>query len=137
MNKFVTRTVQYLVVVLLASFLLIPQGAAFAQPPSHVVSSAELQRDVSSASVVRQQNVNQVENFLSTPGARQALESANMNYQQVKDAVPQLSNQELARIANMSRNAQKDFAAGYISDRNLMWLILIAAAIILIAVLAS
>jgi hypothetical protein len=133
MSNLATRTIQFTLILLLASVLLIPQGA-FAKAPSHVVSSADLQRDVASASAVRQQNINAIENFLARPGARQALQSANIDYQQVKDAVPQLSNQELARLAKISQNAQKQFAAGDLTDRDLLWILIGVAVVVLIVV---
>lgn len=135
MKKFVRRTIQYTAILLLASVLLIPQNT-FAQPPNHAVSSADIQRDVASASAVRQQNIKEVEGFLATPGARQALESAHIDYRQVKDAVPQLSDQELARLAATSENAQNRFAAGSLSDRDLLFILIGVAVIILIVVAA-
>jgi hypothetical protein len=135
MNKLVLRSVFCVLTLLLASVLFAPRNA-FAQAPNHVVSSADLQRDVASASATRQQNIQEVENFLSRPGARQALESAHMNYQQVKDAVPQLSNQELAHLARISQNAQSRFAAGSLSDRDLLFILIGVAVIILIVVAA-
>ncbi|MGH9689164.1 MAG: hypothetical protein ACRD5K_18995 [Candidatus Acidiferrales bacterium] len=133
MNKLVKRIIQYTLILLLASVLLVPQDA-FAEPPSHVVSSANLQRDIASASAARQQNIKEVETFLARPGARQALESANIDYRQVKDAVPQLNNQELARLAKISQNAQNQFTAGSLSDRDLIWILIGVAVIILIVV---
>ncbi|MDE3110609.1 MAG: hypothetical protein KGL02_11790, partial [Acidobacteriota bacterium] len=130
------RTIQSLLIILLASVLLGIPKDAIAQPASHVVSSADLQRDVSAASAARQQNIRQVQAFLAMPGARQAIESAHMDYRQVKNAVPQLNNQELAQLARMSQSAQKQFAAGNLSDRDLLWIILGAAVIIIIAVAA-
>jgi hypothetical protein len=135
MNTFVKRSIQCLSILLLGSVLLIPQNA-FAQAPSHVITSNQLQRDVQSASAARQQNIKEVENFLATPGARQALESSHVNYQQVKDAVPQLNNQELAHLAKVSQNAQDQFAAGSLSDRDLLWILVGVAVIILIVVAA-
>jgi molecular chaperone DnaK (HSP70) len=135
MNKLIRQCLYCTSMLLLASVLVAPRDAsAQVQAPNHVVSSADLQRDVSSASALRQQNIQEVENFLSRPGARQAVESAHINYQQVKDAVPQLSNQELAHLANMSQNAQKQFAAGSLSNRDLLWIIVVAAVIIIIIV---
>lgn len=135
MNTLVKRPIQYFSIMLLASVLLIPQNV-FAQAPSHVVSSDQLQRDMQSASATRQQNIKDVESFLAMPGARQALESSHINYQQVKDAVPQLSNQELAHLAKVSQNAQNQFAAGSLSDRDLIWILIGVAVIILIVVAA-
>jgi pyruvate/2-oxoglutarate dehydrogenase complex dihydrolipoamide acyltransferase (E2) component len=136
MNKLVSRTIQLSLVTLLASVLLVPQGVFAAQAPNHIVSSADLQRDVASSSAARQQNIKQVESFLAMPGARQALQSAHIDYQQVKNAVPQLNNQELARLAKISQNAQKQFAAGSLSDRDLLWILIGVGVIILIVVAA-
>ncbi|HVB86083.1 MAG TPA: hypothetical protein VNK23_05375 [Candidatus Dormibacteraeota bacterium] len=135
MNTFVKRSVEYISILLLGFVLLIPQNV-FAQAPSHVISPDQLQRDVQSASAARQQNIKEVENFLATPGARQAVESSHINYQQVKDAVPQLSNQELAHLAQVSQRAQNQFAAGSLSDRDLLWILVGVAVIILIVVAA-
>jgi hypothetical protein len=136
MKKFVTRTIRYTPILLLASVLLVVPRDTFAQPPNHSVSSADIQRDVASASAVRQQNIKQVEDFLAMPGARQALQSAHIDYRQVKDAVPQLSDQELARLAVTSQNAQNRFAAGSLSDRDLLYILIGVAVIILIVVAA-
>lgn len=136
MSKLATRTIQYSLILLLASVLLAVPQHAFAQAPTHVVSSADLQRDVTSSSAARQQNIKEVENFLAMPGARQTLESAHIDYRQVKNAVPQLNDQELARLAKISQNAQNQFAAGSLSNRDLLWIILGAAVIIIIVVAA-
>jgi hypothetical protein len=136
MNKLVRRSLYCTFVLLLTSALLVPPSAFAAQAPNHVVPSANLQRDVATASATRQQNIKEVENFLSRPGASQALEAAHINYQQVKDAVPQLSNQELAHLARVSQNAQSRFAAGSLSNRDLIWILIGVAVIILIVVAA-
>ncbi|MGH9717696.1 MAG: hypothetical protein ACRD4R_13350 [Candidatus Acidiferrales bacterium] len=131
----VKRAIQYSLILLLASVLLIPQES-FAQAPNHVVSPSQLQRDVTSASAARQQNIKEVESFLATPGAREALASQNINLRQVQDAVPQLNNQELARLAKISQNAQNQFTAGSLSNRDLIWILIGVAVIILIVVAA-
>jgi UPF0716 family protein affecting phage T7 exclusion len=51
----------------------------------------------------------------------------------VDKAVGQLSDEDLAKLAERSRQAQADFAAGRISDRDLLWIILIALAIVVLA----
>ncbi len=135
MNMLVKRAIQYSLILLLASVLLIPQES-FAQAPNHVVSPSQLQRDVTSASAARQQNIKEVESFLATPGAREALASQNINLRQVQDAVPQLNNQELARLAKISQNAQNQFTAGSLSNRDLIWILIGVAVIILIVVAA-
>jgi Flp pilus assembly protein TadB len=133
MKKLVTRATECLFVLLLAAALLVPRNV-FAQAPNHVVSSAQLRQDIVSASATRQQNITQIEDFLATPGARQALASQHIAFRQVKEAVPQLNNQDLARLSKMSQKAQKDFAAGDLSNRDLLWILVAVAALILIIV---
>ena len=62
------------------------------------------------------------------------MKSAHINPQQVKNAVPQLSDDELAQLSARSDKAQKDFAAGRISDRDLLVILIGFAALILIIV---
>lgn len=131
MKKLLLRTVELLFVLLLALVLAIPQNA-IAQ--SHVVSSADLQRDVAAASAARHRNLAQLEGFLSSPAARQALKSAHIDYSEVKNAVPQLSNQELARLSLLSQKTQKNFAAGNINNHDLLLILVAIAALILIIV---
>ena len=111
--------------------LAVPQRA-FAQ--DHVVSPSDLQRDVAAASASRAQNRQQLQSFLSSPEAQRALRSAHIDSQQVKSAVSQLSDSDLARLSARSEKAQKDFAAGTLSDRDLIIILVAIAALILIIV---
>lgn len=120
----------------LIAFLLI---ALFAIPmqmmaQSHVVTPADLQKEMVSAAQARQQNMAAVQNFLSTPVAVKAMKSAKMDPQQVKTAVSTLNDAELAQLSARAANAQADFAAGALSDRDLILIILGIAALVLIIV---
>jgi hypothetical protein len=112
----------------------------FAVPPSllaqttHVVSPADLQRAALTATQARQQNLQNVKEFFSSGMAQKALMSAHMDPEQVKTAVSTLSDAELARLASRARKAQADFAAGTLSDRDLIIIIVAIAALILIIV---
>jgi hypothetical protein len=101
---------------------------------SHVVSPAELQKQVAEAAQTRQRNVQIVQQFLSTPQAEKAMKSAQVDPRQVKTAVSTLDDQELAQLASRSDKAQADFAAGRLSDRDLILIILAIAALVLIIV---
>ncbi|HVB86082.1 MAG TPA: hypothetical protein VNK23_05370 [Candidatus Dormibacteraeota bacterium] len=131
MHKLAARAVDLAFVILLAIVMVIPQEA-FAQ--NHVISPSQLQRDIASASAVRQQDIREVETFLAVPGSREALASRHIDYRQVRDAVPELSNQELARLAQTSQDAQQRFTAGNITDRDMLWILIAVAVIILIVV---
>ena len=82
-------------VCLLAATFALPQNM-FAD--SHVVSSADLQKQAVAASQTRQQNIQDVRQFLSTPAAQKALNNAKVNSEQVKTAVSQLNEDDRVRI---------------------------------------
>lgn len=101
---------------------------------THVVSPADLQKEMLQATQTRQRNLETVQQFLSSPRAQKALQSAHMNPEQVKTAVSSLSSQELAQLASRANKAQADFAAGNLSDRDLLIILLGIAALVLIIV---
>ena len=100
----------------------------------HVVSPAEMRKEAVAATSVRQQNVETVNRFLSSPQTKQALQSVHMNPTQVKTAVSNLSDEEVAQLASRADKAQADFAAGSFSDRDLIFIALGILALILIIV---
>jgi hypothetical protein len=120
-------------VFILAMSVAIPQ-TLFAQTAQHVVGPAELNKAAVEASQARQQNLNTVKEFVSSQKAQQALKSARVNPEQVKRAVSGLSDGELARLASRVNKAQADFAAGRLSDRDLIIILIAIAALILIIV---
>lgn len=62
------------------------------------------------------------------------MKSAHIDYQQVKNGVSQLSDDDLAQLSVRSEKAQEDFAAGNISNRDLIVILLGVAVLILIIV---
>ena len=124
-------TLQFAFISLLSVFLAIPLGA-LAQ--DHVVPPSDIQKDVSAVSATRQKNLVQVEGFLSSAEAQQAMKSAHIDPQQVKNAIPQMSDDELAQLSARTEKAQKDFAGGRISDRDLLLILLGVAVLILLIV---
>jgi hypothetical protein len=115
----------------LAVVFLIPQDS-IAQ--THVVSPAELQSALAASTQARQQNMETIRQFVSSPAAEKALKSAHMDATQVKNAVSRLSDSELSQLAARASKTQADFAAGRISDRDLIIILVAIAALILIIV---
>ena len=115
----------------LAVVFMIPQDT-LAQ--SHVVSPAELQNAVVAATQARQKNIETIRQFVSSPTAEKALKSAHIDANQVKDAVSRLSDSELSQLSARASKAQADFAAGTLSDRDLIIILVAIAALILIIV---
>ena len=117
----------------LATIFAVPQNL-MAQAAAHIVSPADLQKAAVSATQTREHNLQIVQTFLSSERAEKAIKAAHMDPQQVKTAVANLDNAELAKLASRADKAQADFAAGDLSDRDLIWIIVGIAALILIIV---
>lgn len=111
----------------------------FAVPQSlvaqvHVLSPQDLHSATIAATKTRERNIETVRNFLSSPVANKAMRSAKMEPEQVRQAVAGLSDQDLAQLAARSEKAQADFAAGSLSDRDLILILLAVAVLVLIIV---
>ena len=127
--------VKWCVRLLAIAALFVAAGMpARAQERQHVVSLSDLNKDAARPAQTRQANEEAVRTLLSSDQGQKALKSAGLDYQKVDKAVGQLSDEDLAKLAARSRQAQSDFAAGRISDRDLLWIILIAIGIIVLAV---
>jgi len=125
------QSVRPLTALVLVTIFLVP-ASLLAQ--GHVISPAELQHQAASASQTRQHNLENLQQFLSTPQAEKAMRSAHVNAQQVRTAVSTLNDEELAQLSARADKAQQDFAAGNLSDRDLILIILAIAVLVLIIV---
>jgi hypothetical protein len=101
---------------------------------THVVSPADLQKEAIGASNARRHNLDTVNGFLSAPKVEEALGKAGIDPARLKTAVATLNDEELARLAARSEKAQADFAAGRLTDRDLIIILLGIVALILIIV---
>ena len=117
----------------IAALFVATETPARAQDQPHVVSLGELGKDAARPARTRQTNEQAVRTLLSSDQGQKALKSAKLDYLKVDQAVGQLSDEDLAKLAERSRQAQGDFAAGRISDRDMLWIIVIALAIVILA----
>ena len=125
------QSVRALFTCLLLILVVVPTNL---MAESHVVSAADLQKELLQSTQARERNLDTVRQFLSSPKAKEALQAAHMDPQQVTTAVSSLSSEELAQLASRADRAQEDFAAGNLSDRDLLLIILGIAALVLIIV---
>lgn len=109
-------------------------AATPANDQDHIVTSQALQQQVQSSSEDRQKNVETVTQFLSTPQADRAMKDAKVNAEQVRAAIPTLSDQELANLSARASSAQQEFAAGHIGPSLLTIIILAIVVIIIVAI---
>jgi len=120
--------------ILLAVCLVVGSISARAPAREHAVSPGQLRTDVQKSAATRQANEAAVREMFASEAGRQALKSGGMDYQKVDQAISQVSDEDLARMAERSREVQKDFAAGRLGDRDLLIILLVAVALILIIV---
>ena len=102
----------------------------------HVVTLEELNKQAARPTETRQANEGAIRRLLSSDAGQEALNSAKVDYQRVDKALGQLSDEEVARLADRSRQAESDFAAGSISAKHLAYIILAIIVIVVIIVIA-
>jgi hypothetical protein len=127
------RNVALAAVLSLLSF--IPGFSPAAHAQDHLVSPRALQQQTQAATAMRQQNIQTLTKFLSTPMAERAMRSAKVDPVQVQNAIPTLSSHDLANLAARANKAQQQFSAGFLSTGMLLVVVIaIAVVIIIIAV---
>jgi hypothetical protein len=109
-----------------------PSGIA-AQDKDHVVSLDELKSDAAKPAETRGANEAAVRHLLQGEAGQQALKQAKVDYAKVDRAISTLSDDDLATVAEKSRAADHDFAAGGLSQTLIIVIVLI---VILIVVLS-
>ena len=85
-------------------------------------------------SQVRQRNIEVLRSLFSSPEGVKALRSAHVDVARVDNAVASLSDAELADLASRAQQSQANFAAGDLSTRDLLFIIIGVAVLILIIV---
>jgi hypothetical protein len=115
---------------------VLPARAQMQEKQRHVVTLEELNKKMAQPAEARQANENAIRHLLSSDAGQKALKDANVDYQRVDKAIGRLSDEEVAKLADRSRQAESDFAAGFLSPKTLAYLILIVVVIVVIAVLA-
>jgi hypothetical protein len=101
----------------------------------HVVGSDAIQQQLVKAAEQRDRNVESLNQFFGSASAQKSLKSAGMSSEQVKNAVAQLNDAELAQLASKARGAQHDFAAGSLDNQQLTYIIIALATAVLILVI--
>ena len=75
--------------------------------------------------------------FFNSKPALKALRSAKIDAKKVQDAIAQLSDAELARLAARTNVAQKDFAAGALNNQDLTYIIIALATAVVVIILVK
>jgi hypothetical protein len=125
------QAVRALTVCTLITSLAVPPNVS---AQAHVVSRQEMRDAIVGSTQTRQSQRDRIVSFLSSGPADRGLRAAGMDLNLVKTAVSVLSDEELAQLSARADKAQADFAAGRLSDRDLLIILIGIAALILIIV---
>jgi hypothetical protein len=105
-----------------------------AQDKDHVVSLDELKSDAAKPSQTRADNEAEVRHLLQGEAGQQALKQAKVDYSKVDKAISQLSDDDLANVAQKSRQADADFAAGGLTATLIIVIVCIVVLIVVLAI---
>jgi hypothetical protein len=130
------KTARALLTIVLCLCLLAPMDAKASQ----IVTPGDLHQDLLKSWEEREQNLATLKGLLSTDAAREMIAKTGSDYGKVMQALPNLSDEELSKLASQVRVAQANFAAG-MSDREiinvLIIVLLVVAIIVVIAAVAD
>jgi hypothetical protein len=132
MTSFFRRVFRFTALGLVALFSGVPQQLVAQE---HIVGSDAIQQQLVKAAEQRDRNVESLNQFFGSDTAQKALKGAGVSSAQVKSAISQLSNDELAQLASKAQGAQHDFAAGSLTNQQLTYVIIALATAVIILVI--
>ncbi len=128
----VARCVRVALACTLIAVFAVPQDAL---ADEHVVTPSDLHQQALAAAKSRQEKIQSVQKFFNSETAQKALKSAGMDTGKLQNAVAQMSDEELAQLAAKTGAAQKDFAAGALTNQQLTYIIIALATAVLILII--
>jgi len=117
-------------------------AAALAAPASlcaddHVVSASDIRKALLAHGLERQENLSRVQAFFTSDQASRALANVPAVRGQIERAVAHLDEQELARLAARVNKAQRDFAAGALTNQQLTYIIIALATAVIVLIIVE
>ncbi len=135
MTPLFRRSVRLFALLLVALFTGLPQQLVAQE---HLVSPEAIQEQLVQSAAERNKNVASLTEFFGSESARKAMKGAGLSQDEVKNAVSRLSDQELSQLAAKANRAQKDFAAGALTNQQLTYIIIaLATAVIIIVIVVA
>jgi hypothetical protein len=107
---------------------------AQSQADQHVVPLSELSKDSAAPAESRRANEAEIRNLFASEAGQKALKSANVNYDRIDHAVSAMSDEDVSKISSRARELDRDFAAGNLSDHDLLVILIIALIVIILIV---
>ncbi len=115
--------------------LLLPCPSVAAD--EHVVNSGELQKAILDQARARQGNLSKLHDFFSSGPAVKALKKARLDPVKIEHALPQLDDEDLARLAARTGQIRHDFAAGALTNEQLTYIIIALATAVIVLIIVE
>lgn len=126
------RTTTIIVLVAFGFISLLSPGSSIAA--DHIVSAGDLHSALQKSVQVKQENLNKIVRVLKSGPGNEALKRAGTDWLKVEKILPQLSDDETAKLAAQADQVQSRFAAGYHWDAVTVLLIVFLAVAVIILI---
>jgi len=129
-----TKKIKRIAAMLLAAAVSAGPMLGQSETDKHVVSLGELNKDAAGPAEARRANEAEIRHLFATVDGQKALKTANVEYAKIDRAVSSMSDEDVARISSRAREIDRDFAAGNLSDHDLLLILIIALIVIILIV---
>lgn len=103
----------------------------------HIVSKQELRSAVQSAAQQRQANIEKINALFRSSEVASTLKKTGIQLEQVTEAVPLLSNEELALLSARAEQIESDIAAGALNNQQITYIIIALATAVIVLILVD
>ena len=124
---------QIITLILVLVLLALPVRLAAQE---HVVLDEELRDVLVKASEERRSNIRSVRSLFESDMARAALEVADIELDEVQDAVAALGDEELSRLAARAAQVQTEIVAGALTNQQITYILIALGAAVIVIVLS-
>jgi hypothetical protein len=124
--------------ILALTLALTFSGSPLAAGDAAPVSPSELHRRLVDQSAARRDSIAQLQRFFQIPAARKALTAGGIEPQKINHAIAALSDDELAKFSARAARAERDFAAGALTNEQLTYIVIaLATAVVIIVIVVA
>lgn len=103
----------------------------------HIVPRQELRSAVQSAAQQRHADIEKINSLFRSSEVSSTLKKTGIQLEQVTEAVPLLSNEELAVLSARAEQIESDIAAGALTNQQITYIIIALATAVLVLILVD
>ena len=125
-------------IALASTFGVLLAPVFFLRAADHLVAPADLHQAIVESAESRAGNLKKVQGFFASDTVRTKLAVAGFDVKKVETALPQLSNEELRRLANQTQKIEAEVSAGALNNQQITYIIIaLATAVVILIVVAA